>query len=117
VGLELARLRRQAGADHGLLDLLLQAHQLGIGFDPDPEGAQFAPIAEVSDAVQSKIETGALDLRQGIVHVRRRQVVHFAEKAQGEVQVLGLHPARAGQAVGEPGEAFADNFGQGQSHE
>ena len=61
MGVELASLGRQAGADQRGLHALLQGTQFVVAVDAGPQHPHPALVAEIADATQPQIEGGGVD--------------------------------------------------------
>src|ERR1044071_8356112 len=74
---------------------------------------RFRPDARAHDSrfdLIAQVKGGGAYGRKCEVDILETRFVHLADKAQGDVQVLRLDPARVGQAAAELGNAILNGF-------
>src|SRR5262245_65865876 len=77
--------------------------------DAGEDGPRLA-AAETAETGHLELERRRHDLAERRLEVPRRGPVHIADEAQGEVIVLGIDPARAGEPGTKHGQALGDAF-------
>jgi hypothetical protein len=108
---EFACLGFEADALKRGLDLFLEMDQRAVGAHAGPQRARVL-ATELADARKLELETGRADAQERIVDVVTDVLGHLADEAQGQVELVVMCPASAGDAALQPGEALADGFGQ-----
>src|ERR1035441_8402242 len=96
-----ARLQREAAARHPRGDLGLKLEEFRGGIDVDEEHAGSSKSVQVR---QSNLERLRVQLIQLVKHGGEPLFGDFAQKDEGEVNVLRRRPADVGE-VGRPGVA------------
>src|SRR4029079_15096399 len=104
--LELLRFGRDARAHHSRFDLIAQVKERRLPLDANPDRAHAIVVAEQVYAAQLQLKAGGAYGRKREVDILETRFVPFSDKAQGDVQVLRLDPARVGQAAAELGNAI-----------
>ena len=80
---------RQADGDAGAIDLAVQAGEGITRFDPGPEAIDHTLAIEDADPRDRDVEGGKADQAERIDQIIGAMAIHFADEAQGEME-LGI---------------------------
>ncbi|OMG61371.1 hypothetical protein IL54_4733 [Sphingobium sp. ba1] len=89
---------RQADGDAGAIDLAVQAGEGITRFDPSPEGVDHALAIEDADPRDPDVEGRKADEPKRIDKVVGAMAIHFADEAQGEMELGIALPPGSGHA-------------------
>lgn len=106
---------RQADGDAGAIDLAVEAGERIARFDPGPEGVDHALAIENADPRDRDVEGREADEAERIDQVIGAMAIHFADEAQGEMELGIALPPGTGHARhdGEQRRAMAGRRADG----
>ncbi len=102
-------------AADGAVDLALQMVQGAILAHPRPEGMNLL-AAELAYGMKLDFEGRGMDARQGLVQHDRGLIIHLANEAQGEMELIAGLPAGARHAALNQQQGLRNLFWQRQRH-
>ena len=111
VGREFPRLGFESDALERRLDLLLKVQQRAVGAHARPQRARVL-AAELTHAGELELEARRVDGEQRIIDVVTDILGDLADEAERQMELMVIHPARAGYATLQHAEALADAFRQ-----
>ena len=113
VRVERLQVRLEAGAEDGILDVLMQREEVRVALaDAGPDDARTAPRAERAEALERQEERRDAHGREALMELFFRRALDVAEEAEREVHLRLREPAEAVQLRIKRGERAAVRLGE-----
>ena len=81
--------------------------------DADPQRVRRAARRELAQPLQGQLERRVADPGEGLADLVEQALPHLADEPQGQMKLVGLGPAHAGQTLAQPVQRRADVLGTG----
>ena len=117
MGGEPAALRRTPTVAQRAVDAALEAGELGVAGDSDPQHPGLAARREMAKSLEAQAPAAAFDQGQRLGDLVDPALVDLADEAQRQMLLVRRQPADVAQPAGQRLERAQDRIGQSEGDE